>query len=242
MGKRPVFELQFIDFIGPAWNQVVTNLLQLAPGASFRQLDLSARALRALWRLSSRRAASGTARRMKLPSPIIPGSIVVIPSNPGRRRPACSGARCIARTRPLSSSRNICFGPNTIRPTNPAVSLGKARLHQPGSDVTVIAWGNTMEKAIEALGRIGSSASVELIDLRSIAPWDKETIDESVRKTGRLVVVQEDTENCSVGQMIISSLTSEPDLWQTIIAPPTLVTKAMSMIGYKPYLRIRRVA
>ena len=51
------------------------------------------------------------------------------------------------------------------------------------------------------------TTSVELIDLRSIVPWDKAAIEESVRKTRRLVVVQEDTENCSVGQMIISHVT-----------------------------------
>ncbi|PYL70901.1 MAG: hypothetical protein DMF22_08230, partial [Verrucomicrobia bacterium] len=59
-------------------------------------------------------------------------------------------------------------------------------------------------------------------------------IEESVRKTKRLVVVQEDTENCSVGQMIISHLTSQGELWSTMISPPILVSKANVMIGYNP--------
>src|SRR6476620_6545709 len=115
-----------------------------------------------------------------------------------------------------------------------AVSLGKARVHRPGSDVTVVAWGNTMEKSLEALAKLGDKTSVELIDLRSIAPWDRETIEESVRKTGRLVVVQEDTENCSVGQMVISHITGQPELWDTMISPPILVSKGNVMIGYNP--------
>ena len=114
------------------------------------------------------------------------------------------------------------------------MSLGKARVHRPGSDVTLVAWGNTMEKSIEALGKLGDKASVELIDLRSIAPWDRETIEESVRKTGRLVVVQEDTENCSVGQMIISHVTGQAELWDAMISPPILVSKGNVMIGYNP--------
>ena len=114
------------------------------------------------------------------------------------------------------------------------MSLGKARVHRPGSDVTVVAWGNTMEKSLEALGKLGDKASVELIDLRSIAPWDRETIEESVRKTGRLVVVQEDTENCSVGQMIISHVTGQAELWDAMISPPILVSKGNVMIGYNP--------
>ena len=91
-----------------------------------------------------------------------------------------------------------------------------------------------MEKSIEALGKLGDRASVELIDLRSIAPWDRETIEESVRKTGRLVVVQEDTENCSVGQMIISHVTGQAELWDAMISPPILVSKGNVMIGYNP--------
>ncbi|MGI8435455.1 MAG: 2-oxo acid dehydrogenase subunit E2, partial [Chthoniobacterales bacterium] len=115
-----------------------------------------------------------------------------------------------------------------------AVSLGKARTHQAGSDVTVVAWGNTMEKSIEALAKLGNRVSVELIDLRSIAPWDRAAIEASVRRTGRLVVVQEDTENCSVGQMIISHLTGLNDIWDAMISPPLLVSKGNVMIGYNP--------
>ena len=55
-----------------------------------------------------------------------------------------------------------------------------------------------------------------------------------MRKTHRLVVVQEDTENCSVGQMIISHITGVPDLWNEMISPPILVSKANVMIGYNP--------
>ena len=79
-----------------------------------------------------------------------------------------------------------------------AVPLGQAHKLRAGSDVTLVAWGNTVEKSLEALDKIDNGISVELIDLRSIVPWDKPAIEESVRKTRRLVVVQEDTENCSV--------------------------------------------
>src|SRR5205823_12083918 len=98
------------------------------------------------------------------------------------------------------------------------------------------------EKSLEALAKIDNSesirehgeVSVELFDLRSIAPWDKEAIAASVHKTGRLVVVQEDTENCSVGQMIITHITSQPDLWSEMVSPPILVSKGNVMIGYNP--------
>jgi 2-oxoisovalerate dehydrogenase E1 component len=84
------------------------------------------------------------------------------------------------------------------------------------------------------LAQIGGDVSIELIDLRSIVPWDKATIEESVRKTSRLVIVQEDTENCSVGQMIISHLMGQSDIWDAMISPPLLVSKGNVMIGYNP--------
>jgi 2-oxoisovalerate dehydrogenase E1 component len=115
-----------------------------------------------------------------------------------------------------------------------AVPLGKARNAREGSDVTLVAWGNTIEKSLEALNKIGDEISVELIDLRSIVPWDSAAIEESVRKTHRLVVVQEDTENCSVGQMIISHVTGTPGLWNELLSPPILVSKPNVVIGYNP--------
>src|SRR5438552_9575403 len=115
-----------------------------------------------------------------------------------------------------------------------AVPLGRAGQCTNGSDVTVVAWGNTIEKSLEAIAKIENETSVELIDLRSIVPWDKAAIEKSVRKTRRLVVVQEDTENCSVGQMIISHVTSTPELWNEMISPPILVSKANVVIGYNP--------
>jgi len=115
-----------------------------------------------------------------------------------------------------------------------AVPLGKAQKLREGSDVTVVAWGNAIEKSLEALDKLGNEISVELIDLRSIVPWDTAAIEESVRKPRRLVVVQEDTENCSVGQMIISHVTGRPELWNELLSPPILVSKPNVVIGYNP--------
>ncbi|HEX8280548.1 MAG TPA: 2-oxo acid dehydrogenase subunit E2, partial [Chthoniobacterales bacterium] len=115
-----------------------------------------------------------------------------------------------------------------------AVPLGVARKRHAGSDLTIVAWGNTIEKSLEALEQIGGEVSIDLLDLRSIAPWDKAAVEESVRRTGRLIVVQEDTENCSVGQMIISHIAGQPEIWSALVSPPMLVSKGNVMIGYNP--------
>jgi len=76
-----------------------------------------------------------------------------------------------------------------------AVPLGKARIVQEGTAVTLVAWGNCVEVAEQALAAMGADArQIELIDLRSIVPLDFETIRASVAKTRRLLVVQEDGE------------------------------------------------
>src|SRR5205085_4862459 len=115
-----------------------------------------------------------------------------------------------------------------------AVPLGVARKRRGGSDVTLVAWGNTIEKSLEALAEIGDEISVDLLDLRSIVPWDRAAIEESVARTGRLVVVQEDSENCSVGQMIVAHLAGLPEIWSELLAPPIVVSKPNVMIGYNP--------
>lgn len=72
------------------------------------------------------------------------------------------------------------------------IELGKAEVTQQGKDVTVLAWGAQMEivqKAVEMAEKDG--VSCEVIDLRSILPWDADTVAESVKKTGRLVINHE---------------------------------------------------
>ncbi|MEO6871653.1 MAG: 2-oxo acid dehydrogenase subunit E2, partial [Chthoniobacterales bacterium] len=163
-----------------------------------------------------------------------PGINIAIPSNPADAAGLLwTAMHCEDPTFILIPKHLLWAEHESAEPIR-AVSLGKARLHRAGSDVTVVAWGNTMEKSIEAVAKLRDRASVELIDLRSIAPWDRETIEESVRKTGRLVVVQEDTENCSVGQMIISHVTGQSEIWDAMMSPPLLVSKGNVMIGYNP--------
>jgi 2-oxoisovalerate dehydrogenase E1 component len=231
-GKRPVFELQFIDFINPGWNQLATNLSTLrwrsfgtwtcplviyAPYGAYLPGG-------SLWHSQANEA----------PLAHYPGINIAIPSNPEDAAGLLwTAMHCEDPTFILIPKHLLWAEHESAKPIR-AVSLGKARVHRPGSDVTLVAWGNTMEKSIEALGKLGDKTSVELIDLRSIAPWDRETIEESVRKTGRLVVAQEDTENCSVGQMIIAHITGQAELWDAMISPPILVSKGNVMIGYNP--------
>ncbi|HEY2125341.1 MAG TPA: thiamine pyrophosphate-dependent enzyme [Chthoniobacterales bacterium] len=231
-GKRPVFELQFIDFIYPGFNQLVTNISTLR-WRSFGNWKCPAVIYApygaylpggSLWHSQANEGALAH----------YPGLSVVVPSTPedaaGLLLTAMHGEDPVIFLIP----KHLLWAERESTEPIRAVPLGVARKRRSGSDVTVVAWGNTMEKSLEALERLGNDVSVELIDLRSITPWDKSAIEESVRKTGRLVVVQEDTENCSVGQMIISHVAGQQDLWNQLLSPPALVSKGNVMIGYNP--------
>jgi 2-oxoisovalerate dehydrogenase E1 component len=231
-GKRPVFELQFIDFIYPGFNQLVTNISTLrwrsfgnwkcpavfyAPYGAYLPGG-------SLWHSQANESALAH----------YPGLNIVVPSTPGDAAgllwTAMHGEDPVIFLIP----KHLLWAEHEYAEPIQAVPLGRARQCTSGSDITLVAWGNTIEKSLEAIAKIKNETSVEVIDLRSIVPWDKTAIEKSVRKTRRLVVVQEDTENCSVGQMIISHITGTPELWNEMISPPILVSKANVVIGYNP--------
>lgn len=112
--------------------------------------------------------------------------------------------------------------------------MGKAKVVREGSDVTIVSWGNCLEVAEEAANQIAGEASVEIIDLRSIVPCDYATIEKSVGKTGRLVVVHEDTITCGFGQAILAEMTRVPERWNLFLSPPQLVARDDVPIGYNP--------
>ena len=231
-GRRPVFELQFIDFIYPGFNQLVTNISNLrwrtfgnwkcpaviyAPYGAYLPGG-------SLWHSQANESALAH----------YPGLTVLIPSTPEDAAGLLWTAMHAEDPVLFLIPKHMFWAERESKEAVRAVPFGQARKFRGGSDVTVVAWGNTVEKSLEALAKIGDEVSVELFDLRAIVPWDKKAIEESVRKTGRLVVVQEDTEACSVGQMIISHITSRADLWSEMVSPPILVSKTNVMIGYNP--------
>src|SRR5437773_3468725 len=231
-GKRPVFELQFIDFIYPGFNQLVTNISNLR-WRSFGNWKCPA----VIYAPYGAYLPGGSLWHSQANESVFahyPGLSVVIPSTPedaaGLLWTAMHGEDPVLFLIP----KHMFWAERESREPVRAVPFGQARKFRDGSDVTLVAWGNTVEKSLEALAKIDNEISVELFDLRSIMPWDKESIAASVHKTGRLVVVQEDTKNCSVGQMIISHISGQPDLWSEMVSPPVLISKANVMIGYNP--------
>ncbi len=190
-GSRPIAEIQFADYIFPAFDQIVNEAAKFRY-RSGNEFDVGKLTIRSPYG----GGIAGGLYHSQSPEAYFahtPGLKVVIPRNPYQ-----------AKGLLLASIRDdnpvIFFEPKRLYrastgevPTEDyQLPLGKAEVVQTGSDITLLAWGAQMEllqKAADLAANDGLSC--EVIDLRSILPWDIETIANSVMKTGRLLVSQE---------------------------------------------------
>lgn len=103
------------------------------------------------------------------------------------------------------------------------IPIGKAAIRQGGSDITLISYGGPMIETLKAAEEMASSGiSAEVIDLRTIMPWDKETVLASVARTGRMVFVSEAPRMASVASEVAATVAEE--LFDQLEAPPARVT------------------
>ncbi len=230
-GMRPVFEIQFIDFLSPGWNQVVTNMSTLrwrtfgdwkcplviyAPMGAYLPGG-------SLWH-----SMSGEGYLAHTP-----GIRVAIPSTPedaaGLFWTAINGDDPTFILVPKHIFRKQ-VDVTSVEP----VPFGKARIARSGKDVTIVTYGNCVELAEEVAAKLQGEVDIEIVDLRSLVPCDYETITESVKKTGRMVVLYEDNRTGGFGQAIVSEMISKPERWNLFYAPPQVVAREDVSIGYNP--------
>jgi 2-oxoisovalerate dehydrogenase E1 component len=230
-GKRPVFEIQFVDFISPAWNQLVSNLATLrwrtsgdwecpvviyAPCGAYLPGG-------AIWHSQTNESLFAS----------IPGLKVVVPSTPADSVSLFWSAIQSRDPVLVLIPKHLMWEEQKVPVQPQALALGKSRLVRAGSGITVVTWGNCLE-LVESASRGFDPDLLEVLDLRSVVPWDIEAIRRSVQKTGKLLIVQEDTPNCSVGQMILAELVQDPRLWKIMKATPILISRKQVHIGLNP--------
>jgi 2-oxoisovalerate dehydrogenase E1 component beta subunit len=111
--------------------------------------------------------------------------------------------------------------------------IGKARMVQEGEDLTVITWGAMVYTAEEAAKQL-PDLSVEIIDLRSIMPWDKEAVLDSVRKTSKVIVLHEDTRTGGFGGEIAATIAEE--VFEHLDAPVRRIAAPDTPVPFAPPL------
>lgn len=124
----------------------------------------------------------------------------------------------------------------TIVPDDFEVPFGKARIRREGADLSIITYGNTTHLCLNAAERLEKEGrgSVEVIDIRSLIPLDKETIFESVRKTGKVMVVHEDKVFSGFGAEIAAEIGTE--MFRYLDAPVQRVGSTFTPVGFHPAL------
>jgi acetoin:2,6-dichlorophenolindophenol oxidoreductase subunit beta len=99
------------------------------------------------------------------------------------------------------------------------VPIGSARIHRPGSDVTVVAIGHLVKEALTVAEELADEISVEVFDPRTVYPFDWAALAESVGRTGRLVVIDDSNRSCGIGAEVLATAAEE----MRLVAPPRRV-------------------
>lgn len=199
-GMRPIPEIQFEGFLGPAYDQLTTQAARMRTRT------------RGMFPvpLTIRVPVGGGIHAPELhsdsPEAIYahtPGIKVVMPSRPydakGLLLSAIRDADPVIFFEPKRVYRSF---KEEVPEEDYTIPLGKAAVLNEGTDITVISWGAMVFQCIEAIDRLPEEISVELIDLRTIYPIDVETIAQSVSKTGRCVIVHEAPKTAGMGAEI----------------------------------------
>jgi pyruvate dehydrogenase E1 component beta subunit len=229
-GLKPVAEIQFMAFIYEAVEQVFSHasrirsrsrgrfscplVIRTPYGIGIKGPELHAESSEALFCH-------------------MPGLKVVVPSTPYNAKGLLISA--IRDPDPvlfLEPSRLYRSIKTEVPEDEYSIPLGTASIYQEGGDLTVVSWGTMLHRAVDA----SEGFNAEIIDLMTLKPLDEETILESVRKTGRLVIVHEATRYCGLGAEISALVADEGILSLKApivrVAGPDAVTPMAALDGY----------
>lgn len=206
-GLKPVAEIQFMGFIYPAIDQIFSHasrirnrsrgrftcpiVIRTPYGAGIKAPDLHSESTESLFCH-------------------MPGVKVVIPSSPYYAKGLLiSSIRDPDPVVFLESTRLYRLIKEDVPEGEYTIPLGKARVVQEGRDVTIIAWGSMLHRALQAV----EGFDAEVIDLMTLNPLDEETIFKSVKKTGRVVIVHEAPKTCGFGAELSATIAEDAMLY-----------------------------
>ena len=231
MGLRPVVEMQFIDFIANAYD-MLTNYVATARYRAFLPCPMVVRGP------SGGYVRGGPFHSQNPEAGFLhtPGLKIVYPSTAsdakGLMKAAIRDDDCVLFFEHKYLYRRV---KDVMPDDDHVVPIGQARLAREGSDVSIVTYASTVWKALEAADQLAAEGiSVEVLDLRSLAPMDDEAIFRTVKKTNRLLIVHEDTRTGGIAGEITARVNETCFEW--LDAPVLRVTAADIPLPYAPAL------
>ena len=238
-GTRPVVEMRFSDFALCAIDELVNQ----AAKARFMfggqgRVPLVVREPIGMWRSS----AAQHSQSLEAWYTHIPGLVVAVPATPADNRALLRAAIACDDPVVYMEHKDLWAFEDEVPEVPEAEPLGRAALRREGDAATLVSWSKQVHVCLEAAAALAAKGiEVEVIDLRTLWPWDQEMVLDSVRRTGRLLVVQEAVTVAGFGAEVAASVAER--LWDRLKAPVRRLGAPRAPISYAPPLEdLLRVA
>ncbi|KAL3464619.1 branched chain alpha-keto acid dehydrogenase E1, beta subunit [Aspergillus heterothallicus] len=209
-GRKPVVEIQFADYVFPAFDQIVNEASKFRYREGLTGSNLGGMVVR----MPSGGVGHGALYHSQSPESLfchVPGMRVVVPRSPSQAKGLLLASILESQDPVIFLEPKILYraAVEEVPEASYTLPLSKAEVLKTGSDLTIISYGRplyTCQAAIEAVEREVSGLNIELIDLRTIYPWDRQTVVDSVKKTGRVIIVHESMVNFGVGAEVAATI------------------------------------
>ena len=231
-GLRPMVEVMFLDFMPVAMDQVVNQAAKVSyMSAGHYHAPMVVRTICG----SGRGTGPQHSQNLEAWLAHVPGLKVVWGSTPADAKGLLKAAIRDNDPVVVIESLYLWGQRGEVDPDPDAlVPIGVAAIRTEGTDVTVVSWGGAAPRAAAAVEALGDRVSVELIDLRTLSPWDTETVLASVRKTGRLLVVHDAVVSFGAGAEIAATVAAE--CYDALLAPVRRLGAPFAPSPFAPHL------